>query len=129
MGECPARLTTESSTTGRSSFDFGALRLRLFRRLNATTGGNCTARTLRVAHWSPRRIPHTLPALLAPLPALPLRHRTPCDARQGRRLRLAAPARLLEPPVTWKHYRAWSHRSGSTVLGETPSLPCAAGRF
>ena len=36
-----------------------------------------------------RRIPHTLPALLAPLPALPLRHRTPCDARQGRRCELA----------------------------------------
>ncbi|HEX2828695.1 MAG TPA: hypothetical protein VHP37_20235, partial [Burkholderiales bacterium] len=29
------------------------------------------------AHWNPRRIPHTLPALLAPLPALPLRHRNP----------------------------------------------------
>src|SRR6476620_10625184 len=71
--------------------------------------GDCTARTLRVDHWSLRRIPHTLPALLAPLPALPLRHRTPCDARQGRRLRLAAPARLLQPPVTWRQHRAWSH--------------------
>src|SRR4051812_32547594 len=61
-----------------------------------------------------RRIPHTLPALLAPLPALPLRHRTPCDARQGRRCELAHQLDAIDRPSTRRGHRGCSRRRSSS---------------
>ena len=68
----------------------------------------------RIHHHTFRRITHTLPALLAPLPALPLRHRTPCDARQGRRCELAHRLDAIDRPSTRRQHRAYRHRRSSS---------------
>ena len=46
----------------------------------------------------------------------------PCDARQGRRCELAAPARLVQPPVTCKQHRAWHRLCGLDRSSRNPVL-------